>query len=223
MRMQKRKFVAFILLLMFLILQIIFNFVNPRLMSENIITNESSNQYILTLDLPEQIWFGQSENIIIQLLNDNSQNGSTNEKQNSSDFDSRKIQNFEVDVVLTGAELTPPGISITPIIEGKDIIMNWEIEPTTDQDVIGTIWIYINTFSDVDEAENQRELLFTKNFSINIKNVFGWKIGTIQWVLSLFTLLNIIYLFRSYHLNKSGQQGVFGVRTHAKNTLTANY
>jgi len=26
-----------------------------------------------------------------------------------------------------------------------------------------------------------------------------------------------------YHLNKSGQAGVFGVRPHAKNTLTANY
>jgi hypothetical protein len=26
-----------------------------------------------------------------------------------------------------------------------------------------------------------------------------------------------------YHLNKSGQAGVFGVRPHAKNTQTANY
>jgi hypothetical protein len=26
-----------------------------------------------------------------------------------------------------------------------------------------------------------------------------------------------------YHLNKSGQAGVIGVRPHANNTLTANY
>jgi len=26
-----------------------------------------------------------------------------------------------------------------------------------------------------------------------------------------------------YHLNKSGQTGVFGVRPHTKNTMTANY
>lgn len=204
MRIRKRTLIAFLILLIFLVMQISIYYPNPRLVSEVNITNKTSNQYLLTLNLPEQIWSGQSEKITVQLLNDNSQNGSTNENQNLSEFDSRKIQNFEVDFVLTGAKLTPPGISITPIIEGKDIIMNWEIEPTTNQDVIGTIWIYINTFSDVDEAENQRELFFTKNFSITIKNVFGWKIGTIQWVLPLFTLLNIIYLFRSYHLNKSG-------------------
>ncbi|PKO06943.1 MAG: hypothetical protein CVU41_04805 [Chloroflexi bacterium HGW-Chloroflexi-3] len=209
MHLQKRTLIAFLILLIFLALQISVNYPNPRLVREIKIKNETSNQYLLILGLPEQIWFGQSEKIIIQLLNDNYQNEVIIEQQEQSDFDSRKIQNFEVDFVLTGAELTPPGVFITPIIDGKDIIMNWGIEPTTVQDVIGTVWIYINTFSDVNEEENQRELIFTKNLSIKIKNFFGLKIGTIQLVISLFIVLNIIYLFRSYHLKKKGLLGVF--------------
>jgi hypothetical protein len=35
-------------------------------------------------------------------------------------------------------------------------------------------------------------------------------------------MMKMIYK-NEYHLNKSVQAGVFGVRTHAKNTLTANY
>jgi len=99
---------------------------------------------------------------------------------------------------MTGAVLDPPGISITPIIEEKNILMNWRIEPIAGQDVIGTVWIYINTFNEGDDKNNERELIFTRNLSINVRSVFGLKIGTIQWILSIFTLLNIIYLFRSF-------------------------
>lgn len=197
MRTQKRTLFSLLILMIFLIMQIIVNFPNPRLVSEISITNEISNQYLLKLNLPDQIWFGQSEKINIQLLNDNSQNGSTNETQDLRDIETKKIQNLEVDFVLAGAEITPPGISITPIIKGKDITMNWGIEPKTDQDVIGSVWIYIITFSDGGKKENQKELIFTKNLSIRNKSVFGLKIGTIQWVLSFFTLLNIVFLFRS--------------------------
>jgi hypothetical protein len=35
-------------------------------------------------------------------------------------------------------------------------------------------------------------------------------------------IFDLSYCFHPYHLNKSGQAGVFGVRPHAKNTLTAN-
>lgn len=197
MRIQKRTLIVFLILLIFIVIQVGINYPNPRLVSEINFTNETSNQYLLKLNLPEQIWFGQSEKITIQLINVNSQNVSTNENLDASDFETRKIQNFEVDFVLTGAKLTPPGITITPMIKAKDIIMNWEIEPATDQNVVGTIWIYINTFTDVDDEENLKELIFTKNFSINIKNVFGLKIGKIQSVLSILILLMIIYLFRS--------------------------
>lgn len=197
MRLQKRSWVAFIVLLMFLIVQIILNLANPRLMSEILITDETSNQYLLTLNLPEQIWFGQSEKITIQLLNDISQNGLTIELQDPTDNGLRKIQNFEVDFVFSGADLTPPGVFITPIIKGNDLVMNWQIEPITNQDVTGTVWMYINTFSGGVENEIQRELIFTKNLSIEIKNIFGLKIGIIQGVLTFFTLLNIFYLFRS--------------------------
>lgn len=203
MRIYKRTLIAFLILLIFIFMQVGINYPNPRLVSEINITNGILNQYLLTLNLPEQIWLGQSEKITIQLINDNSKNRLTNENQTTSDIDSRKIQNFEVDFVLTGAQLTPPGTSITPIIIEKDLFLNWEINPTTDQDVIGTIWIYINTISNVDEAENQRELIFTKNLSINIKNVFGLKIGTIQWVLSLLILLMVIYLYISIKKRKA--------------------
>jgi hypothetical protein len=179
-------------------MQIIFIFPNPRLVNEINITNDNLNQTLVKINLPEKIWFGQTEKINIQLINEKFQNGFINGKQDISDFDSRKIQNFEVDFVLTGAELTPPGISITPIVGGKDITMNWRIEPITNQDIIGTVWLYTNTFSGGDEEENQRELIFTKNLSIKIINVLGLKIDTIQWILSFLFLLNIFYLISSF-------------------------
>jgi hypothetical protein len=178
-------------------MQIIVIFPNPRLVSEINITNDNLNQTLVKINLPEKIWFGQTEKINIQLINEKSQNGFINGKQDLSDFDSRKIQNFEVDLVMTGAELTPPGISIMPIIEGKDIIMNWRIEPISNQGILGTVWIYINTFSN-DNKKNLRELIFTKNISIKTKNILDLKIVTIQWILSFLTLLNIIYLFCSF-------------------------
>ncbi|MBW6472622.1 MAG: hypothetical protein K0B14_05810 [Anaerolineaceae bacterium] len=196
--MQKGTFISILLLFMFLFLLIIVNLPSPRLVSEIKITNEASNQYLLISNLPERIWFGQSEKIHIQLLHDNSQSGLMIKKTEQSNFDSRKIQNLEVDFVMTGAELTPLGISITPMIEGKDIMMNWAIKPTTDQDVIGTVWIYINTFPDGDDKENIRELIFTRNLSINIKTVRGLSVSTIKWILSIFFFFNIIYLFRSF-------------------------
>ncbi len=202
MQMQKSTFISFLTLLLFLLLLIIVNFPNPRMVSEINITNQKPNQYLLKLNLPEQIWSDQAEKINIQLINDNSQIGVINEKQDISNFDSKKIQNFEVDWVLPGAELTPAGNSITPIIEENDINMNWGIAPITNQDVIGTVWIYINTISDGDEKINKRELIFTRNLSLKIRSVFGLKIGTIQWILSIFTLLNIIYLFRSFRIMK---------------------
>jgi hypothetical protein len=178
-------------------MQIFVIFPNPRLVSEINIINDNLPQTLLKLNLPEKIWYGRAEKINLQLIDEKSQNGLMIEEQNLSELDSRKIQNLEVDFVLTGAELTPPGISITPIVAGRDITMNWRIESITNQDIIGTVWLYINTFSGGDEEEIQRELIFTKNIFINNKSVFGLKIGSTQWILSFLTILNIIYLFRS--------------------------
>jgi len=198
MRLQKRTFISFLLLLIFFIFLVIVNFPNPRWVSEVNITNEIPNQTTLKVNFPDKIWFGQSEKINIQLLKDNSQSGLIIEKHDLTEIDSKKIQNLEVDLVMTGAILDPPGISITPIIEERNILMNWRIEPIAGQDVIGTVWIYINTFNDGDDKNNKRELIFTRNLSVKVRSVFGLKIGTIQWILSIFTLLNIIYLFRSF-------------------------
>ncbi len=197
MQIQKRTLIASLILLIFLIVQIFVIFPNPRLVSESNINNVNLNKDLIKINLPEKIWLGQTEQVNIQLINEKSQNGFIYEKQDFSDFDSRKIHNLEVDLVLTGAELSPPGISIIPIVEGKDIIMNWRIEPITNQDILGTVWIYIITFSNPDE-ENQRELILTKNLLIKTRNVFGLKIDIIQWILFSLTLINIIFLFSSF-------------------------
>ncbi len=197
MEIQIRTLIAFLVLLLFLVMQIFVIFPNPRLVSEINITNDNLPQTLLKLNLPEKIWYGRAEKINLQLIDEKSQNGLMIEEQNLSELDSKKIQNLEVDFVLTGAELTPPGISITPIVAERDITMNWRIESITNQDIIGTVWLYINTFSGGDEEEIQRELIFTKNIFINNKSVFGLKIGSTQWILSFLTILNIIYLIRS--------------------------
>lgn len=198
MRLQKRTFISCLILFIFLILLMIIYYPNPRLTSEIKITDEISNQYLLRVNFPEKIWLGQSEKINVELIKDNSQNGLINKKFDLTDVESQKNQNLEVDLVITGAILNPPGNSITPIIDGKNISMNWRIEPITNQKVNGAIWVYINTISDDENNENQEKLVFNRNISIKIKKLVGMKIGSIRWILSFFTLCNFIYLFRFF-------------------------
>ena len=183
--------VTLLSLLLFLIFTII---PNSRMINEVEINREKPPQYLLKLDLPEQFWTGQSEKIHLQFKKDNIQPELNIKDQEKIITETRRIQNLEVDIVLPGAELSPPGVSFTPIVEEKDIIMNWKIKPLISQDIQGSVWVYINTIQDGRDEENKRELIFTQNFDIKNKMIFGLKVGTFQWILITLIILNLLFL-----------------------------
>ncbi len=197
MRFGKKTIILIFILLGFLLLQIFINIPNARLKSNVKIMREKSPQFIVFLDLPQQIWNGKDEYIILQFIKDDLQTELNTADPGKTSFEDGKIQNLEVDFVLTGAELNPPGIFITPILDERDIKMRWMIKPLSAQDIIGTVWVYINSNHNAQEKENQRELIFTRKIIIKNKVIFGLKINTIQWLLAVMIIFDLFLLSKS--------------------------
>ena len=201
MRFGKITFILIFLLLGLLLILIFTNIPNSRLLHEIKINRGQADHYLLKLDLPEQIWYSRAEKVQLQLKNEIVQPELNPQDQEITNIEAGKIQNLEVDFVLTGAELNPPGVSIIPILEEKDIMMNWKIEPLISQDIQGSVWVYIITIHNGRENENQRELIFTREINIKNKMILGLKIGTFQWI--LITLIIVILLLLSLSSRKS--------------------
>lgn len=201
MRFGKITFILIFLLLGLLLILIFTNIPNSRLLHEIKINRGQADHYLLKLDLPEQIWYSRAEKVQLQLKNEIIQPELNPQNQEIANIEAGKIQNLEVDFVLTGAELNPPGVSIIPILDEKTIMMNWKIKPLIDQDIQGSVWVYINTIHNGRENENQRELIFTRDITIKNKMMLGLKIGTFQWI--LITLIIVILLLLSLSSRKS--------------------
>lgn len=201
MRVGRKTFILLFILLGLIFILILSNIPNSRLVNTIKINRGDSNHYLLKVDLPDQIWNGQKERIYLQFTKESIQPVPEIYNQNDKDIHTEKIQNLEINIVLNGAELSPPGISITPIREEKDIIKYWKIKALIDQDIQGSVWVYINTLHEDHGEEDLRELIFTQDISIKNKMILGLKIGTIQWI--LVTMIIGILLLLSLSLRKS--------------------
>lgn len=194
MRFTKTRIFQILPLLCLILILVLTNIPNPRFTGDIKINRGRSDQYSLELDLPEEIWNGQEEKIHLQFKRDIIEPESRTKDQEITAIQARKIQNLEVDIILTGAILNPPGVSFTPILEDKDIMMNWRIKPLIAQDIQGSFWVFINTIQDGHEEENQRELIFTQEINIKNKLILGLKKSTIQWIITALIGLNLLIL-----------------------------
>lgn len=194
MRFTKTRIFQILPLLCLILILVLTNIPNPRFTGDIKINRGRSDQYSLELDLPEEIWNGQEEKIHLQFKRDIIEPESRTKDQEITAILARKIQNLEVDIILTGAILNPPGVSFTPILEDKDIMMNWRIKPLIAQDIQGSFWVFINTIQDGHEEENQRELIFTQEINIKNKLILGLKKSTIQWIITALIGLNLLIL-----------------------------
>lgn len=194
MRFTKTRIFQILPLLCLILILVLTNIPNPRFTGDIKINRGRSDQYSLELDLPEEIWNGQEEKIHLQFKRDIIEPESRTKDQEITAILARKIQNLEVDIILTGAILNPPGVSFTPILEDKDIMMNWRIKPLIAQDIQGSFWVFINTIQDGHEEENQRELIFTQEINIKNKLILGLKKSTIQWIITALIGINLLIL-----------------------------
>ena len=194
MRFDKKKFILVLFLLSLVLILVITSIPNSRLTSEIKINRGESSPYLLTLDIPEEIWNGQNAKILLQFKKDSTLSELNKYDQNKTGIEAKEAQSLEVDIVLTGVTLDPPGNSFTPILEEKEIIMNWNIKPLIVQDIQGSIWVFINTIQEAQEEGNQRELIFTREINIKNKMILGLKIGTFQGILITLIILNLLFL-----------------------------
>lgn len=151
------------------------------------INTQTKDDFDLKISIPKAIWSGQSEKILIEFSHPSMD-------QMNEQTDSLAIKNLEVNIMLNGAILTPPGITRTPIIQNKDISLQWQVEPFKTKQIIGSIWVYINSASDENGSEFNHELIFTKNFSISLLKFFNLDISIVQILLlgAMFISLGIL-------------------------------
>lgn len=197
MRFKKKKTIYPLILLILILLLVIINIPNARLISKLEVKTENLTDGLLIVDLPQQIWSGQDETIRLQLIMVDLQTDQTLEDQGQTYSGYETIQNLEVDFVLTGATLNPPGVFRTPILKENDINMNWKIKLLSDQDIKGTFWVSIISIRDGQELEKQRELIFSREIIIQNKLLLGLRKTLFQWLLVFLLLLNIFFWLKS--------------------------
>lgn len=183
---QKLIFLFFILIS--LIFLVIINLPKEQEVAELNISDNQNVPYKLTVSVPKRVWFGDSEKITINFTPDNT---------SKSNPDDKERINLEVDIVMNGAELKPPGIMVTPIIEGRPVNLKWSLKPYFNQTIRGSIWIYIVSNPTANNNEPQKKLIYTKDEIIKVDQIFGLKKNTLQWFLIALIILFLYLLFRA--------------------------
>ncbi len=194
--MSKRQtpFLALILFIVSLASLIVINIPASRIIYKLQVKETQSITYNLEIQIPERIWLGESERVSLFLSEDNLLNTTEPEKI---------LRNLEVDFILTGAEINPPGILVTPIIPGKSINHNWMITPVLTPTSIGSIWVYLELNPLALKDNFQRKLIYTKDIQIEVFKIFGMSKSVFQWILSSIVLINFLLLCRSLKIMRT--------------------
>ena len=183
---QKSIFLFFILISLFFL--VLINLPKEQEVAELNISDNQNVPYKLTVSVPKRVWFGDTEIITINFSPDNS---------SKSNPDENERINLEVDIVMNGAELKPPGIMVTPIIEGRPLKLKWSLRPYFNQTVRGSIWIYIVSNSTTNNNEPQKKLIYTKEEIIKVDKIFGLQKNALQWFLISLIILFLYLIFRA--------------------------
>ena len=203
---KNKLYFYFSIFLFSVILISIANLPSPKDVSKVIIKSELYQPRELVIEIPRKIWVGQPERIRVEINNEEpgDQNNSSKilidqESDDEYDFDfsdNEIFQNIEVDLVLTGAIIDPKGVLITPLVNDHNMMFEWKIDPTGDVDIVGSIWIYINSNANKNNQPNKRILIFTKNIQINHDHFLGIRMKTINWIAIIGFVASILLIIR---------------------------
>ena len=194
-----------------LILILITTLPSPRLKNNVILESEFLLPRELSLEFPKYLWFGHTEKINLRLQKDTQSQQkafiNTGDKDDESENlgqgleNPEFIQNIEVDLVLSGVEINPRGVSITPLIKEQELSLHWNIIPVAKEDVTGSMWIHINTISNENNPTIHRELLFIKEISIKNNNFFGLNTKNIFWISIIGIATSFLLIFSMVEKN----------------------
>ncbi|MDO9085349.1 MAG: hypothetical protein Q7U53_03975 [Anaerolineaceae bacterium] len=203
---KNKLYFYFSIFLFSVILISIANLPSPKDVSKVIIKSELYQPRELVIEIPRNIWVGQPGRIIVEINNEEpgDQNNSSKilidqESDDEYDFDfsdNEIFQNIEFDLVLTGAIIDPKGVLITPLMNDHNMMFEWKIDPTGDVDIVGSIWIYINSNANKNNQPNKRILIFTKNIQINHDHFLGIRMKTINWIAIIGFVASILSIIR---------------------------
>jgi hypothetical protein len=187
--------VSFGLSLLFFIFVLAINFPNTRVVSQTDISVENIGVRQIILNYPAKIWKGQQEKIKIQIIVPETEK---NKNQAQSDANTSSVikKDYEVELVLNGAIIDPPGTLITPLIPGKDLKLSKTIKSLYPEEIKGTLWIHISQPAQEDGISTNKFLIYSKMIDIKTMNLFGLEFLVLRWT-GLFGLtICLLFLFR---------------------------
>ena len=184
------------LLSIFLVLTIfaliVINNPTKRTIFQSEITNQIFGTYDLKVSIPKTVWFGKNEKIFFNLKPVQS-----NWNLNSSH--KTETVNMEVDFILTGGNLYPPGLHVTPLINGQEINLDWSFYAENYDEIPGSVRVLLNPTADLSSDNQARELIFSKDFSIKICKIVDIQFKWFQIILiSLFVILLALFLYSNF-------------------------
>jgi hypothetical protein len=170
-----------------------------RTIFQSKITNDLIGTYDLQVSIPQVIWFGKNEKIFLefsQILTSKRPNSATN----------TELINLEIDFILTGGNIRPQGILVTQLIQNDEIQFDWKISAENYDEIPGSIRVSINPNSALHFSNQERELIFSKDFSVKVVNVLNIRFNWIQAILFLQLLIFIGLFFYTNFKKKSHTQ-----------------
>ncbi len=187
-----------------LILILFLNFPNPHTYTKTNLTVIGLGTREIIVDFPKTIWFGQQDKIKIQFLDLTEKQGLSLPHELQSQAENKNWQQLEVDLVINGGRIDPPGVFVTAIQPFQNINLTWNLLSQYPRDIKGTIWIYIKeTTSEKDEL-NQRQLIFTQAINIKTRELFSLPYNILRWTpfFVLFFITLIFFMLDKFFLRK---------------------
>ncbi len=182
----ERILLVFIGSVIFIIL--IVHLPSERIVFQSEITNPALGNYYLEVNLPKSGLVGKPEKISLQIIPIDSED-------NSKIIDPNSIINLGVDLIVTGGIINPQGLMFTPVIQNKIVKLEWDLIPEDYLLLPGAVHVSIISTNENATSPENRELLFSKEFSININKYLGLSFPKIKRILFGALFVIIILLF----------------------------
>lgn len=93
---------------------------------------------------------------------------------------------------LTNANLTPPGLMKTSLLEGQELSMEWSLQTESREDTGGTFWVHFNFITDDESSPDYRTAVLARTVEIPTQTLMGL---STRWVAAISSVFLVISFF----------------------------
>jgi hypothetical protein len=115
---------------------------------------------------------------------------------NISAQDDDMYNHFLVTVELkpefSNANLTPPGLMKTSLLEGQELSMAWSLQTESREDTSGIFWVHFNFITDDESSPDYRTAVLARTVEIPTQTLMGL---STRWVASISSVFLVISFF----------------------------